>query len=108
MYGGESVHELTNLIDSIADVGSGESEVLKGANNATIFCCIRERRLVNGSAYLNSIVPKTDALTRLRYTSFVQLPKTRLKKRITAAGNGVKLWGLECFAFFSILMSKRF
>lgn len=47
MYGGESVHELTNLIDGIADVRFGESEVLKGANNATIFCCIRERRSVS-------------------------------------------------------------
>ncbi|KAL8102167.1 hypothetical protein AgCh_026893 [Apium graveolens] len=29
MYGGESVHELTNLIDGIANVRSGEREVLK-------------------------------------------------------------------------------
>jgi hypothetical protein len=36
------VHELTNFIDGIANVRSGESEV-KGANNTTIFCCIRER-----------------------------------------------------------------
>ena len=46
MYDGESVHELTNLIESIADVRSGESEVLKGANNATRFCCIRERSTI--------------------------------------------------------------
>jgi len=41
------VHELTNLIDGIADVRFGESEVLKGANNATIFCCIRERSTID-------------------------------------------------------------
>lgn len=46
MYGGESAHELTNLIDGIADVRFGESEVLKGANNATILCCIRERSTI--------------------------------------------------------------
>lgn len=46
MYGGESVHELTNLIDGIANVRSGEREVLKGANNTTIFCCIRERSTI--------------------------------------------------------------
>ena len=32
MNGGESVHELTNLIDGIENVRSGESEVLKGGN----------------------------------------------------------------------------
>jgi hypothetical protein len=39
MYGGESVHELTNLIDGIANVRSGERE---GANNTTI----RERSTI--------------------------------------------------------------
>ena len=40
------MHELTNWIDSIVDVRSGESEVLKDANNATIFCCTRERSTI--------------------------------------------------------------
>lgn len=39
-------HELTNLIDGIANVRSGESEVLKGNNNTTRFCCIRERSTI--------------------------------------------------------------
>lgn len=53
MYGG--VHELTNLIDSIASVRSGESEVLKGAYNATILCCIRERSTIVCSSALSGV-----------------------------------------------------
>ena len=48
------MHELTNLIDNIVDVRSGESEVLKGANNATILCCIREKSI---TLYAESFEP---------------------------------------------------
>lgn len=52
MYGGESVHELTNLIDGIANVRSGERE---GANNTILRYSVASER--GAPSYAESFEP---------------------------------------------------